>query len=920
MANIEQQVTKLMAEEIIQAIKKLTDENNRTYVNNQIKNYKMTPANVSSDLYSKFADIAVINAQKAVIDTAQIENLYATVAEFIYLSAQKAEIGDLVAQKITTAIADMGLANIGSANIGWAQIKDLVSGTAIIQQGINGKLYVEDLAVTEANMVSLTVGELVVKGSDGNFYSLIVDDNGTVTTELKQVTGDNIANSTISGGKIIENTITARELNVSQIFADEALIRAVKAANIDVDDLFANNAFINQLTACLIQDPTFSSQLVLTDGAISAISKNITLQANDMFTSTVSSLNASIVAAQGASNQNAIDLANTILKYDSELEDLRNQMDGSILNWFYKGEPTLNNLPANEWTTNELKDQHIGDMYYDIDTNYAYRFLLLDGEYQWSRISDTDIIKALQAAQKAQDTADSKRRIFFDTPTPPYDQGDIWTQGANGDILRCKIAKATGQSYVASDWVLASKYTDDTIANSALGTAKENQNLINGLTTRVTNAETKINQTDEEIRLRATKTEVTELSNLVEENADKIEQLDQYTSEINQKADEISVSVSKKSTSYRQEDTPTNGEVGDTWINPTTGKQYQNSGACGVNAPGFAFDDDGNLLYAYEEDVQMEYTFVVDDTGDLILNAEGDYYVDSDGDFVGSGEWIEVVSQDFSDLVITVNGITSTVSSMGSKISKVEQTANRINWVVKSESSESNIALTDKFLEVVADNIDLSANDTIKLSAEQIELLGKDIDLSANKITTTVGELKTGLSETTQTANKINWLVASGTSATDMTLTSQLISLMSKNITLTAEKINAVAKDIILTSNPSITGLQNSVDAAQTTADEGQATADRAANTANDAYSTANAAVQQSNLVRMMRLDGEGLHVGEKSDDEARSKCEVLIDTTSVNIVNDGTKMSTFTDKYIRFGNMQIHMVRGGLAISVYKG
>jgi hypothetical protein len=50
-------------------------------------------------------------------------------------------------------------------------------------------------------------------------------------------------------------------------------------------------------------------------------------------------------------------------------------------------------------------------------------------------------------------------------PTPPYDIGDLWVQGASGDIMRCQTPKATG-SYQVSDWVKASKYTDDTAVNN----------------------------------------------------------------------------------------------------------------------------------------------------------------------------------------------------------------------------------------------------------------------------------------------------------------------------------------------------------------------------------------------------------------------------------------------------------------------
>lgn len=89
-----------------------------------------------------------------------------------------------------------------------------------------------------------------------------------------------------------------------------------------------------------------------------------------------------------------------------------------------------------------------------------------DGTYKWTPIADSDVVKALQEAARAQDTADAKRRVFVVTPTTPYDVGDIWTQGEGGDIMRCIESRATG-NFESSDWDKASKYTDDTAANEA---------------------------------------------------------------------------------------------------------------------------------------------------------------------------------------------------------------------------------------------------------------------------------------------------------------------------------------------------------------------------------------------------------------------------------------------------------------------
>ena len=200
------------------------------------------------------AQITAANIESAAIDWAAIKDLNAAVAKIALAQLTTANINNAEIDwasigQLQADIAKLVNANIQTADIDWAQIKDLTAGTAIIEKGVNGKLYVADLAVTEANMASLTVGELIIKGTDGCFYALSIAENGTVTTEKKSVGDSDISDNSVSGGKLIEKTITARELNVASIFADEALVGAITAANIDVSSLFAAEAFISQLNA-----------------------------------------------------------------------------------------------------------------------------------------------------------------------------------------------------------------------------------------------------------------------------------------------------------------------------------------------------------------------------------------------------------------------------------------------------------------------------------------------------------------------------------------------------------------------------------------------------------------------------------------------------------------------------------------------
>lgn len=164
-----------------------------------------------------------------------------------------------------------------------------------------------------------------------------------------------------------------------------------------------------------------------------------------------------------------------------EIANINKKLDGVVETWFYPYSPTLSNEPAATWIKDGEQEKHIGDMFLNNqeyvddettpDAGKAWRWEKnTSGAYFWNQVADSDAVKALQDAAKAQDTADQKRRVFVTTPYTPYDVGDMWTQGASGDIMRCIKARATG-NYAASDWEKASKYTDDAVAQDALAKA-----------------------------------------------------------------------------------------------------------------------------------------------------------------------------------------------------------------------------------------------------------------------------------------------------------------------------------------------------------------------------------------------------------------------------------------------------------------
>lgn len=172
--------------------------------------------------------------------------------------------------------------------------------------------------------------------------------------------------------------------------------------------------------------------------------------------------------------------------YNQEIGDLQNQIDGNITSWFYGNDPTMNNAPANSWLTTNEKNNHLGDLFYNTVSGYAWRFAVEAGVYKWISVKDTDVTKALQDAQNAQDTADAKRRVFVAQPVPPYDIGDLWTNGQR--VYRATITKTSGQTYVAGDWQLVG---DVTSQNTSADTSKVGGTPASEIETK-TGAQTKV--------------------------------------------------------------------------------------------------------------------------------------------------------------------------------------------------------------------------------------------------------------------------------------------------------------------------------------------------------------------------------------------------------------------------------------------
>lgn len=200
------------------------------------------------------------------------------------------------------------------------------------------------------------------------------------------------------------------------------------------------------------------------------------------------------------------------------VEGLENIANNAVQTWMGSGVPTLSNKPASDWTTAELKSQHSGDIYYDSDTGYSYRFGSSDGSnYSWSLIKDTDITKAVADAAKAQQTAegvsDEVTQLKTDIPATYATKTEV---KQTSDSLTVTISSAMSKAESAATAASNAQNTANN-AQSTANTAKDNaeaaQNTANTANTNATNANNRVGNLETCIKMTSDGVRVGKISN-----------------------------------------------------------------------------------------------------------------------------------------------------------------------------------------------------------------------------------------------------------------------------------------------------------------------------------------------------------------------------------------------------------------------
>lgn len=479
--------------------------------------YSTFEKTVTEELKAKQASIDKLNADKLNANDADlkyatiknldvvkgsVDDLSAKQAKFEAATADKfmatdASIKNLKADKLDATAADLKYANIDFANITDAAVKKIFSDSGIIKDLIvsEGKITGELVGVTiKGDLIeggTVVADKLVVKGSNGLYYKLNTDG---VTTEAEQT-----EYNSLNGSVITAKSITATKISVDDLVAfgatiagytikDHALYSGAKSSAVNTtrgvymndDGEFSVGDASNFIRFWKDTDGTYKLAISAAAITMSTSGKSVESAINDA----QSAADAANTAAEKANN----DLAEFKSSYSqdmngfkqtvektyatkSSVDQLQNIADAAIETWTGSGVPTSENLPTSKWDTPELKKQHSGDIYYDTDTGYSYRYGSSDGTiYSWSRIKDSDITSALNKADDVQKNLNN----FKDTVSTTY----------------------------------VNKTTFEQTSESINSSVSEIKTDVGTLTTRLGTAETSIEQNKNDITLRATKTEV----------------------------------------------------------------------------------------------------------------------------------------------------------------------------------------------------------------------------------------------------------------------------------------------------------------------------------------------------------------------------------------------------------------------------
>lgn len=207
----------------------------------------ITGGTIDTDkLYADIANIITLRVNEINAGNIETDELYAAIAHIISLSVESIKAGRIEADVLAAVLAEFVTLHAGTGEFDFATIQNLVAQAMALQQGSMDTVYIRNLAVTSANMLSATLGKLVIKGDDGKYYRVFVGSDGTISTE--EVPDGDLDEEIDGGRQIVETTMNVGSLNATNLQASSAVINSILTTALSAEKITAADALIASAT------------------------------------------------------------------------------------------------------------------------------------------------------------------------------------------------------------------------------------------------------------------------------------------------------------------------------------------------------------------------------------------------------------------------------------------------------------------------------------------------------------------------------------------------------------------------------------------------------------------------------------------------------------------------------------------------
>lgn len=474
--------------------------------------------------------------------------------------------GDMAEVRIEDGVMSL-TANVSNPSVGQSEVDDAVSDRATVRQLGESNARIENLEVTALTAESATIANLQAD-----------------TAKVHNLTADQLTAATAYVGALDAGNVTA-----AQLIADHATVGALDSTYAKVDMANVNNAWINNGT---IKDGAIVSAMIndvsankLTAGTINGSVINVTnLNADNITTGTI---NGQRIGEGSLSLNKLSEDVYTEAEVDTIVDGLNDRIDGAIETFTGTTVPTLNNSPASSWNTTKLRDEHVGDVYYVVNSQsqqngYCYRFAKSGSTYSWQLIKDSDVTAALSRLT----TAEGKITTFdSDISTLKTDTGTLTTRTTN---LETRMSDAEDDILDKVDTTTFNEVSDtvdahtQTISQHTTAIAnKADSSTVTAVTNRVTKNEqdisginTTIGQLQTTVESKADGSTVTTISNRLNTVSDTVDghtqSITSLQNTVSQKADGSTVSTLQSDyATFKQQTEQFESTVGTTYATKT---------------------------------------------------------------------------------------------------------------------------------------------------------------------------------------------------------------------------------------------------------------------------------------------------------------------------------------------------------------